>query len=136
MQHAEPREGNLYILRLGMDWMSQADLGVSPAIVYENSIPLERPNSMHQEIRELGNGRYSVWEGKLYFSSSDNTDPRANGRVYELEWPRPIPLSLQWLTYLMSIAGVALIFLGKRITQLWTGKPGKSLETNRANEQE
>jgi hypothetical protein len=135
MQRAEPKEGNLYILRLGIDWMSQADLGASPAIVYENDIPLQQPNSLHQAIREMGNGRYSVWEGKLYFSSSDNTDPRVNGRVYELEWPRPIPLSVQWLSFLISILGVALIFLGKRITHMWTSKPEKSLEANRADHQ-
>jgi hypothetical protein len=135
MQNVIVEKGNMYVLPLGIDWVSQADLEISPAIVYENSIPLKGPNSQHQTIREEGNGLYSVWEGKLYFSSSDNTDPRANGRVYELEWPRPIPLSVQWLSFLISILGIALIFLGKRITHMWTSKPEKSLEANRADQQ-
>jgi len=35
-------------------------------------------------VRQLGGGRYSVWGNFLYFSSSDNSDPRTNGRVYRL----------------------------------------------------
>ena len=137
MQNLIPVESNLYVLPLGIDWMSQADLGTSPAVVYENDIPLQSPNSMHLDIQEMGNGRYSVWEGKLYFSTSDNTDPRVNGRVYELEWPRPIPLSLQWLSYLMSISGIVLFFLNKYINQknLRTGKPEIFLEENRADQE-
>lgn len=138
MRRAVPQEGNMYILPLGIDWMSQADLGRSPAVVYENDIPLKRPNSLRKAIREKGNGRYSVWEGDLYFSSSDNTDPRVNGRKYEIEWPYPIPPALQWLSYLISIAGIALIFLGKYIMpkNLWTGKPETSLEANSADQQQ
>jgi hypothetical protein len=134
MQNVVSAEDNLYILPLGIDWMSHYDLGLSPAVVYENHIPLKWANSQHQTIREVGNGHYSVWEGHLYFSSSDNTDPRINGRVYELEWPRPIPLHLQRLSYLTGILGIALIFLGKYFTQknLW-GKPETPLEINNAN---
>jgi hypothetical protein len=96
--------------------MNQADLGISPAVVYENGIPLAFPNSMHQTIRDEGNGRYSVWEGYLYFSSSDNTDPRANGRVYAIEWPHPIQPILQWVSYLVSIAGIIVLFFGQHLT--------------------
>ncbi|MDP7135379.1 MAG: hypothetical protein QF437_33090, partial [Planctomycetota bacterium] len=40
---------------------------------------------MHRDIRELGKGRYSHWtQSTLYFSASDSTDPRTNGRKYEL----------------------------------------------------
>ena len=129
MQDAVPEEGNMYILPVGIDWMSHADLGLSPAIVYENDVPLTWPNSLHQPIREAGKGRYSLWEGYLYFSSSDNTDPRTNGRVYELEWPRPLPPVWQQRSYLIGILGIALIFLGKYFTskKLW-GKPEASLD--------
>ncbi|MCI0608136.1 MAG: glycosyltransferase family 39 protein [Anaerolineae bacterium] len=115
VKHAYPEDGNLFILPLGINWMSHKTLGQSPAVVYENGIPLKMPNSLHQEIREKGNGRYSVWEGQLYFSSSDNTDPRFNSRVYELEWPHPIQPLWQWISLSISMLGIALIFLGKRI---------------------
>jgi hypothetical protein len=36
----------------------------------------------HDKIRQLGGGRFNFWEGGLWFSSSDSTDPRTNGRTY------------------------------------------------------
>ena len=36
----------------------------------------------HDVIRGLGDGRFNFWEGTVFFSSSDNTDPRTNGRTY------------------------------------------------------
>lgn len=75
---------HLFILPLGINWMNQADLGFWPAVVYEDGIPLAAPNALHQSIRDNGNGGFSVWNGSLYFSSSDNTNPRTNGRKYEL----------------------------------------------------
>lgn len=38
----------------------------------------------HNEIRELGGGRYSHWGRKLYFSTSDNSSPLENGRFYSI----------------------------------------------------
>jgi hypothetical protein len=36
-------------------------------------------------IRKLGRGRHSdLQSSQIHFSSSDNTDPRRNGRQYEL----------------------------------------------------
>jgi radical SAM protein with 4Fe4S-binding SPASM domain len=52
--------------------------------VTEDGELLPLPDTLHDEIRQLGSGRYSVWKGYLYLSSSDNTDPRTNGRCYEL----------------------------------------------------
>jgi len=56
----------------------------SPIQVYEGDKPLGPP--MHAELRsiaELGAGRYSQWNGEgLLFSTSDNSDPRTNGRTY------------------------------------------------------
>jgi len=108
----------LYILPLGTQWMSQSDLGLSPAVVYENGVSLAMPNSKPKGIRDIGNGRYSVTDGNLYFSSSDNTDPRTNGRKYELEWPHPIPPALQWIAYLFSLFGVAMLFFRERLTTI------------------
>jgi hypothetical protein len=108
------RDRGLYILPLGINWMSQDDLGLSPAIVYENGVPLAMPNSKPKPIRSDGNGRYSVAGGTLYFSSSDNTDPRTNGRKYELEWPHPIHPALQWLSYIVTLFGVILLIFGQR----------------------
>jgi hypothetical protein len=116
VKDAYPDNG-LYILPLGINWMSQADLGLSPAIVYENGVPLALPNSKPKSIKYDGNGRYSVSNGYLYFTSSDNTDPRTNGRKYELAWPHPIHPVLQWIAYLVSLLGVAILFFREWITR-------------------
>lgn len=62
----------------------------------ENGRPLTLNDAMHDDIRRLGGGRYSFWQQKnttLYFSTTDNTDPRTNGRQYGywpgVELPRP-----------------------------------------------
>lgn len=41
-------------------------------------------NCLHAEIRQHGAGRFSVWGEQLYLSTSDNSDPRTNGRTYTL----------------------------------------------------
>jgi hypothetical protein len=60
---------------------------VSPLLL-ENNRPLPIPTDNHAEIGEKGRGRYSMWRanGTIYFSSSDNSDPRRNRRKYELYW--------------------------------------------------
>lgn len=57
----------------------------SPLLLYENDVLLGSAHSPHVEIREIGLGRYSHWNNTLYFSTSDNTDPRKNKRIYSLE---------------------------------------------------
>lgn len=124
----------LYSLPLGLNWMNQADLGSSPAVVYEDGIPLASPNSVRQEIKDEGIGRFSVWNGTLLFSSSDNTNPRTNGRKYELEWPHPIRPELQWLAYLVSLLGVAMLVSREWLTRragTWLAKLQTRLLFNR-----
>ena len=50
--------------------------------LYEDGVQLGPSHASHDEIQRLGAGRYSHWKGRLYFSSSDGSDPRANGRRY------------------------------------------------------
>lgn len=50
--------------------------------LFENGKELGPAHAMHVEIRNLGKGRFSHWAGSLYFSASDNTNPRTNGRTY------------------------------------------------------
>lgn len=57
--------------------------GAPDPVLFEDGRPLTRCD-IHDEIREQGAGRYSIWGDVLYFSASDNTDPVTNGRAYEL----------------------------------------------------
>ena len=50
--------------------------------LYENGVELTQAHAIHQDIRNIGKGRYSHWNNTLIFSSSDNTNPRTNGRSY------------------------------------------------------
>jgi SAM-dependent methyltransferase len=59
----------------------------SQAIVLEDGVPLPGPaNALHADIREKGQGRFSFWHGFVYFSASDNSNPRCNGRRYEIAY--------------------------------------------------
>ncbi len=56
----------------------------SPLELLEDGKPLGPGHCLHAEIREKGGGRYSHWAGNLWFSTPDNSDPRANGRRYSI----------------------------------------------------
>ena len=55
----------------------------SPVVLYEDGKPLGPAHSMIADIASKGGGRYTHMKGVgMVFSSSDNTDPRKNGRHY------------------------------------------------------
>jgi hypothetical protein len=56
----------------------------SPLRVLEDGMLLGPPHSLHSDIASLGRGRYSHWQGNIYFSASDNTFPATNRRRYTL----------------------------------------------------
>lgn len=50
--------------------------------LFEDAVDLGPAHAYHVDIRNSGQGRFSHWVDGLYFSASDNTDPRSNGRRY------------------------------------------------------
>ncbi|MGH8645350.1 MAG: O-antigen ligase family protein [Gammaproteobacteria bacterium] len=74
----------------------------SPPVLLEDDRPLG-PITMHADIRERGGGRYWFDPPCLRFSTSDGTDPRVNGRVYEI-----------WCDF--SVTAAAMAYLGAAIT--------------------
>ena len=60
------------------------------ALLLEDGRPLERPEVFAATVAALGSGRYAVSRSGVVWSSSDGTDPLANGRRYELVF-RPEP---------------------------------------------
>jgi hypothetical protein len=54
-------------------------------ILLEDGRALGPSDTNHDEIRARGRGAYSYWDQALYFSTSDNTDPRSNGRTYAFQ---------------------------------------------------
>ena len=70
----------------------------------ENARVLGPAHSEHDSIRSLGRGRYSHWNEPtvLYFSTSDSSDPRTNGRRYTAS-------TLVRLRYLFTSLAVLLL---------------------------
>ncbi len=57
----------------------------SVCTLMEDGKPIGPSRALHAAIRTEGKGRYSHWSPTaLYFSASDNSDPRTNGREYAL----------------------------------------------------
>jgi hypothetical protein len=105
---AIPAEGYAYQIPLGISWMNQKSVRQPPVIVYENGIPLENPNAKIYAVKHLGQGRFLVQSGYLYVSASDNSDPRVNGRKYEIEWPTPIRARYQFAIYSLALIGILI----------------------------
>jgi pectate lyase len=50
--------------------------------LFENGVEIGPAHSVHDDIRNVGKGKFSHWGSTVIFSASDNTDPRTNGRSY------------------------------------------------------
>lgn len=57
----------------------------SPLRLFENDKPLGFAHALHYRIRRDGAGRYSHWQDRLLFSTSDNSNPNSNGRNYAFD---------------------------------------------------
>jgi hypothetical protein len=82
-------EGFLWSAQVPQSWPSDdSDDGMrSRAVLLEDGVPLGPPHSQHDSIRRQGDGRYSHWNGTIFFSASDNSSPKDNGRTYVLAAP-------------------------------------------------
>lgn len=83
----DSQEGNCYSLSLeALGIYSPSDEeSFSFLRIEEDGVPLERPHSPRELIVKEGNGRFSHWGKELHFSSMDNSDPRTNGKTYQVK---------------------------------------------------
>jgi hypothetical protein len=65
--------------------------GASSLRLYEDGNEIGPARAAHVDIRAAGGGRFSHWGRELYFSTSDNSDPRTNGRAYTVREKRRWP---------------------------------------------
>jgi FkbM family methyltransferase len=56
----------------------------SSLLLYEDEKLLQPAHALHEDIRNRGEGCYSHWRERLYFSTSDGSDPNRNGREYRI----------------------------------------------------
>ncbi len=65
--------------------------GVSQIALFEDGAELIG-RALHADVRDRGGGRYSHWGNAILFSTRDSSDPRTNGRRYEVRLPPRISL--------------------------------------------
>lgn len=58
--------------------------GGSPLVLLEDGRPLGPAHAAYHEVVGEGGGRWYHWFNSVVFSTSDGTDPRTNGRRYEV----------------------------------------------------
>ncbi len=81
--------GNAFKLHnIGETGDSPADTDASSMRLFEDGVEIGPAHTNHDQIRRNGGGRFSHWQGELFFSSSDNSDPRTNGRTYTYQLHR------------------------------------------------
>ena len=82
---------------------------VEQAIVLEDGVPLPLRIAKIQHVNEKGRGRYRLTQRVVYISTPDNSDPRSNGRKYELSTPREVRPVALWLP--LALLTGALFYL-------------------------
>jgi hypothetical protein len=111
-----PELGYAYTAPLSRTWLET--LADRRTHLTEDNRRLGPGQSLHDDVRYIGEGRFSVWGGALYFSASDNTDPRHNGRRYQLFAPRPLPAILIVVALPGVLGGVYLVLRGRGMSPL------------------
>ncbi len=76
-------------------------------MLLEDGRPAGQPHALHENIRSQAAGNYSHWGDNLYFSATDCSDPRTNGRAYEVTMSGSLSV---WVKYVWLIAVFAFCF--------------------------
>jgi len=66
---------------------SEAQPSRSQAQLFEDNLELGPRHVSHDRIRADGGGRFSHWQNRFYFSTSDNSSPISNRRTYQILIP-------------------------------------------------
>jgi hypothetical protein len=95
--------------------------GASRLELFEDEVALGPADTQHDDIRQKGKGRFSHWRDAVYFASSDNTDPRTNGRSYRIEYPVFVPYDTLFLVTVIAIGFAYLrsLLLGAVLPHKW-----------------
>jgi uncharacterized membrane protein len=80
----------------------------------ENGTPLRPTHSSYRRISHIGHGAYRHWGKNILFSTSDNTDPRVNGRRYLIRYiPFTEPHHRRNSLFILCLSLVVLIVFHK-----------------------
>lgn len=92
----------------------------SALVLTEDGRRLGPAHTSHDTIRQDGRGAYSHWGSVLYFSSSDGTDPRRNGRTYRIEVERAFARSVIVAAGAATTALSAMVLVG--VVRRWRAR--------------
>jgi hypothetical protein len=105
-------DGKMYSALLPAPWFPFTALTdnnsrpqISPLRLSEDDRELGPAHALHATVSQVGAGAFSDWTGVLLFSTSDNSDPKTNGRVYRFQ--TKVVLA-RWLAAAMFILGACL----------------------------
>ena len=85
MQH---NRGYAYVVSIAHDWplvVRSSNIEQpyrADTRVFEDGVLLGPTHLRNDTVRRKGGGMYSHWGERLFFSASDNSDPKMNGRAY------------------------------------------------------
>lgn len=88
-------------------WLGAALTAAGSPLCRETWRRLGPGNQLHDTIRQLGGGRYSVWHGYVVFSTPDHSDPRTNG-VHYFVWRGESAVVLTLVASLLVAQGFPL----------------------------
>lgn len=95
--------------------------GELPYRLHEDGRPTPFPSSPgYGVVMRFGSGRFSLNGETLFFSTTDNSDPRSNGRRYTVV--RPTPLRKRLLAGLWALAFLvtaSLVVIKRRTVRIW-----------------
>jgi len=100
----------------------------STLALFEEELLLGPAHSSHAEIRMGGAGRFSHWNGVLYFSTSDNSDPNSNGRSYvarlsdELYFRQHADYAISIVDFWLKMLGNPATIAGRRVMEIGPGR--------------
>lgn len=89
----------------------QSDAFSKSISLFEDGKILPLPKSQHFDIGKYGAGRYSVWGKIIYFSASDNSDPRINGKDYKIQANIVLPVIIKRFFQILAFLCLAIICL-------------------------
>lgn len=81
LDSAQPEQGYCFVAGLPEHLLCDRD-HASWLVLFEDGVELGPAHATQDSIRALGGGKFSHWGSWLYFSTSDNSDPRSNARSY------------------------------------------------------
>jgi len=112
--------GNGYVIAMPSAGDSVETPYASKARLYENGRRLGPAHSQPADVCSAGKGAFVHWGKSLIFSTSDNSDPRTNGRRYHVKLPNATALA--WRDALWNVLGGLLAVMSLMAAALLTGQ--------------